>query len=200
METEWLIGSIYVSRDSKAIFELMDKYSLSISELEGYLSRFAHNRNIDITINQDLIVVELAKELNRLDRYMEENLRHPSETSPRKVAEYTIMIVYRLLQSRGTQVAYEALDDLGYTEEDITPSTIDLAELKEYAIEVLENSPKKIYRRADSAKNALRVLSGEKVSKQMLFNLRHNMQGTLDIPDSEEPLDEPSIFELDSRR
>ena len=131
---------------------------------------------------------------------MEENLRHPSETSPRKVAEYTIMIVYRLLQSRGTQVAYEALDDLGYTEEDITPSTIDLAELKEYAIEVLENSPKKIYRRADSAKNALRVLSGEKVSKQMLFNLRHNMQGTLDIPDSEEPLDEPSIFELDSRR
>ena len=60
METEWLIGSIYVSRDSKAIFELMDKYSLSISELEGYLSRFAHNRNIDITINQDLIVVELA--------------------------------------------------------------------------------------------------------------------------------------------
>lgn len=200
METEWLIGSIYVSRDSKTIFELLDKYSLGISELEGYLSRFAHNRNIDITINQDLIVVELAKELDRLDRYMKENLRHPSETSPRKVAEYTIMIVYRLLQSRGTQVAYEALDDLGYTDEDIAPSTIDLAELKEYAIEVLENSPKKVYRRADSAKNALRVLSGEKVSKQMLYNLRHNMQGTLEIPDSEEPPDEPSIFELDSRR
>lgn len=200
METEWLIGSIYVSKDSKTIFELMDKYNLGISELEGYLSRFAHNRNIDITIAQDLIVVELAKELDRLDRYMEENLRHPSETSPRKVAEYTIMIVYRLLQSRGTQVAYEALDDLGYTEEDIAPSTIDLAELKEYAIEVLKNSPKKIYRRADSAKNALRVLSGEKVSKQMLYNLRHNMQGTLEIPASEEPPDEPSIFELDSRR
>lgn len=200
METEWLIGSIYVSSDSKTIFELMGKYNLGISELERYLTRFARNRNIDITINQDLIVVELAKELARLDRYMEENLRHPSETSPRKVADYTIKTVYRLIQKQGTQVAYDVLDDLGYTEEDIAPATIDLAELKEYAIEVLESNPKEIYRRAESAKNALRVLSGEKVSKQMLYKLKHNIQGILEIPDTEEPPDEPSIFELDIRR
>lgn len=200
METEWLIGSIYVSRDSRFIFDTLAKYNLDISELERYLTRFARNRNIDITINQDLIVVELAKELDRLDRYMEENLRQPSETSPRKVADYTIKTVYRLVQKRGTQVAYDALDELGYTEEDIAISTIDLAELKEYAIEVLENSPKEVYRRADSAKNALRVLSGEKVSRQILYNLMHNMSGTLEIPDSEEPPDEPSLFELDSRR
>lgn len=200
METEWLIGSIYVSRDSRLIFDTLAKYNLDISELERYLSRFARNRNIDITINQDLIVVELGKELARLDRYMEENLRQPSETSPRKVADYTIKTVYRLVQKQGTQVAYDALDELGYTEEDIAISTIDLAELKEYAIEVLENNPKEIYRRAESAKNALRVLSGEKVSKQMLYKLKHNIQGTLEIPDSDEPPDEPSIFELDSRR
>ena len=200
MEIGWLIGSIYVSRDSRLIFDTLEKYSLGISELERYLTSFARNRNLDITINQDLIVVELAKELDRLDRYMEENIRHPSETSPRKIADYTIKTVYRLVQAQGTQVAYDALDDLGYTDEDISPSTIDLAELKEYAIEVLENNPKEIYRRADSAKNALRVLSGEKVSRQMLYNLKHNMQGTLEIPDNEEPPDEPSLFELDSRR
>lgn len=200
METGWLIGSIYVSRDSRFILDALEKYSLGISELERYLTSFARNRNLDITINQDLIVVELAKELDRLDRYMEENIRHPSETSPRKVADYTIKTVYRLVQAQGTQVAYDALDDLGYTDEDISPSTIDLAELKEYAIDVLENNPNEIYRRADSAKNALRVLAGEKVSRQMLYNLRHNMQGTLEIPDNEEQPDEPSLFELDSRR
>lgn len=200
METDWLIGSIYVARDSRLIVDTLAKYNLDISELERYLTRFARNRNIDITINQDLIIVELAKELARLDKYMEENLRHPSETSPRKVADYTIKTVYRLVQKQGTQVAYDALDDLGYTEEDITPSTIDLAELKEYAIDVLENDPNELYRRADSAKNALRVLSVEKVSRQMLYNLIHNMQGTLELPDTEEPPDEPSIFELDSKR
>lgn len=200
METDWLIGGIYVSRAKELIMDTAQKYSLPIQEIEKYLNQFSYNRNIDVTLNQDLIVAELAKVLDSLDIYMQVNNRDPKEASSKHVAEFTIKSVYKALKKQGTRISYEAMDTMGYAKEDVLTPNIDTEYLREYAISELKRDPKQVYRRAESANKAIRVLSGEKVTKQDNYKLRTRMQGSLDVPEPAHPAEEPTLFEEDSRR
>lgn len=202
MEQGWLQGAlisskVYVDNRYELIMTLVDYYQVNLELLEVELSYSIEIRKIDLALYEDLVVKHLLDELRYYNNWVN---KHDitqekatgilsAHTLAVNVARATYKDIRRINNKR---IDENKLNNLSYDKDAIETTPSGIQDKVDFAISALQDNPKRLYRRKDSANNAIKWLTGKSISKYTKQRVINSLLGTLDY--QEPPNDELDYF------